>query len=36
MKSFMTENVMPISKAVEGYDLFNKMQVHKVIFDPSH
>ncbi|KAI1171704.1 GroES-like protein [Nemania sp. FL0916] len=30
---FMTENVMPLSQAVEGYKLFDKMKVQKVIFD---
>lgn len=29
----MTENVMPLSKAVEGYELFDSMKVQKVIFD---
>jgi len=31
--SFMTDKIMPLSNAVEGYDLFNNMQVHKVIFE---
>ncbi|KAL4906613.1 hypothetical protein BDW74DRAFT_150814 [Aspergillus multicolor] len=30
---FMTENIMPLSKAVEAYDLFNAMKVQKVIFE---
>ncbi|KAK5625773.1 hypothetical protein RRF57_001489 [Xylaria bambusicola] len=30
---FMTETVMPLSKAVEGYELFDSMKVQKVIFD---
>ncbi|KAJ8128501.1 hypothetical protein O1611_g5131 [Lasiodiplodia mahajangana] len=30
---FMTENVMPLSQAVEGYELFDSMKVQKVIFD---
>lgn len=30
---FMTENVMPLSQAVEGYKLFDSMKVQKVIFD---
>jgi hypothetical protein len=34
--SFMTDKVMPLSQAVEGYDIFNKMQVQKVIFEPEH
>jgi hypothetical protein len=29
----MTENVMPLSQAVEGYKLFDSMKVQKVIFD---
>ncbi|KAI0389472.1 GroES-like protein [Xylariaceae sp. FL0594] len=30
---FMTENVMPLSQAVEGYELFDSGKVQKVIFD---
>ncbi|RDW57536.1 alcohol dehydrogenase family protein [Aspergillus mulundensis] len=30
---FMTDNIMPLSKAVEAYDLFNAMRVQKVIFE---
>lgn len=30
---FMTENIMPLSRAVEGYEIFNAMKVHKVIFE---
>ncbi|KAI0876235.1 GroES-like protein [Hypoxylon argillaceum] len=30
---FMTENIMPLSQAVEGYELFDSMKVQKVIFD---
>ncbi|PQE12413.1 Alcohol dehydrogenase superfamily zinc-type protein [Rutstroemia sp. NJR-2017a BVV2] len=33
---FMTDKIMPMSQAIEGYDIFNKMQVHKVIFEPEH
>ncbi|KAM3080272.1 hypothetical protein ACMFMF_003683 [Clarireedia jacksonii] len=33
---FMTDKIMPMSQAVEGYDIFNKMQVHKVIFEAEH
>ncbi|KAG0647209.1 Glutathione-dependent formaldehyde dehydrogenase, partial [Hyphodiscus hymeniophilus] len=33
---FMTNKIMPMSQAVEGYDLFNKMLVQKVIFEPEH
>lgn len=29
----MTENVMPLSQAVEGYELFDSMKVQKIIFD---
>ncbi|KAK7990944.1 alcohol dehydrogenase [Apiospora arundinis] len=31
---FMFEKIMPLSEAVEGYDLFDKMKVQKVIFKP--
>jgi len=30
--SFMQDKIMPLSQAVEGYDLFDKMKVQKVIF----
>ncbi|KAI4205307.1 MAG: hypothetical protein LQ346_001455 [Caloplaca aetnensis] len=30
---FMSEKIMPLSEAVEGYDLFDKMKVQKVIFE---
>jgi hypothetical protein len=30
----MFENVMPLSVAVSGYEMFDKMQVPKVIFEP--
>ncbi|KAL2819346.1 chaperonin 10-like protein [Aspergillus cavernicola] len=30
---FMTEHIMPLSQAVEAYDLFNAMKVQKVIFE---
>ncbi|KAI1274129.1 GroES-like protein [Xylaria sp. FL0933] len=33
MFDFMTENVIPLSQAVEGYELFDAMKVQKVIFD---
>ncbi|KAH7370220.1 chaperonin 10-like protein [Rhexocercosporidium sp. MPI-PUGE-AT-0058] len=33
---FMTDKFMPMSQAVEGYDIFNKMQVQKVVFVPEH
>jgi threonine dehydrogenase-like Zn-dependent dehydrogenase len=32
---FMTDNIMPFSQVAEGYDIFNKMQVQKVIFEPD-
>ncbi|KAK7960847.1 dehydrogenase-like protein [Apiospora saccharicola] len=31
---FMFEKIMPLSDAVEGYDLFDKMKVQKVVFKP--
>lgn len=31
--SFMTDKIMPMSEALEGYDLFNNMKVQKVIFE---
>lgn len=31
--SFMFENIRPLSEAVEAYDIFNKMQVQKVVFE---
>lgn len=33
-RSFMFDKIMPLQEAVEGYDLFDKMKVHKVIFRP--
>ncbi|EEP82020.1 conserved hypothetical protein [Uncinocarpus reesii 1704] len=30
---FMADKIMPLSQAVEGYEIFDKMQVQKVIFD---
>jgi len=30
---FMTDKIMPLSEAVEGYDLFDKMKVQKVVFE---
>lgn len=29
----MTETIMPLSQAVEGYKLFDAMKTHKVIFE---
>jgi hypothetical protein len=36
LNSFMTDKIMPLSQAIEGYDIFNNMKVHKVIFEPDH
>jgi len=33
---FMTDKIMPMSQALEGYDIFNNMKVQKVIFEPHH
>jgi hypothetical protein len=33
---FMFEKVMPLSEALEGYDLFDKMKVQKVVFELEH
>jgi threonine dehydrogenase-like Zn-dependent dehydrogenase len=30
---FMADKIMPLSDAVEGYELFNNMKVQKVIFE---
>ncbi|KAF2728645.1 GroES-like protein [Polyplosphaeria fusca] len=30
---FMADKIMPLSEAVEGYDLFDQMKVQKVVFD---
>lgn len=30
--SFMFDKIMPLEDAVEGYELFDKMKVQKVIF----
>lgn len=32
--SFMFDKIMPLSEAVEGYDLFNNMKAQKIIFTP--
>jgi hypothetical protein len=29
----MADKVMPMSQAVEGYDLFDKMKAQKVVFE---
>jgi len=28
----MSDKIMPLSEAVEGYDIFDKMKVQKVVF----
>lgn len=33
MLSFMYDKIMPLSDAVEGYDMFDKMKAQKVIFE---
>jgi threonine dehydrogenase-like Zn-dependent dehydrogenase len=32
--SFMFDKIMPLSSAVEGYELFDKGHVQKVVFKP--
>ena len=32
-ESFMLDKIMPMSEAVEGYDIFNNYKVQKVIFE---
>jgi hypothetical protein len=31
--SFMSDKIMPLSDAIEGYDIFDKMKAQKVIFE---
>jgi hypothetical protein len=31
--SFMADKIMPLSDALEGYELFNSMKVQKVVFE---
>lgn len=33
MNRFMSDKIMPLTQAVEGYDIFNAMKVQKVIFE---
>lgn len=33
--SFMSDKIMPLSEAVEGYDLFDNMKVQKGIRKPT-
>jgi hypothetical protein len=30
---FMADKIMPLSQALEGYELFNTMKVQKVVFE---
>lgn len=30
---FMADKIMPLSEAVEGYEIFDKMKAQKVIFE---
>lgn len=30
---FMADKIMPLTEAVDGYDLFNAMKAQKVIFE---
>jgi hypothetical protein len=32
-RSFMADKIMPLTEAVEGYDIFDKMKVQKVVFE---
>lgn len=29
----MADKIMPLSEAIEGYDMFDKMKVQKVVFE---
>jgi hypothetical protein len=31
--SFMADKVMPLSEALEGYEIFNTMKAQKVVFE---
>lgn len=31
----MADKIMPLSEAVEGYEIFDKMKAQKVIFKPN-
>ncbi|RYO61587.1 hypothetical protein AA0113_g6536 [Alternaria arborescens] len=33
---FMADKIMPLSEALEGYDLFDKMKVQKVVFEAQN
>jgi hypothetical protein len=30
---FMADKIMPLTEALEGYELFNTMKVQKVVFE---
>jgi hypothetical protein len=32
----MADKIMPLSDAVEGYDLFDKMKAQKVVFEAQN
>jgi len=32
---FMADKIMPLSEAVEGYDIFDKMKAQKVVFETN-
>lgn len=31
---FMSDKIMPLREAIEGYEIFDQMKVQKVVFDP--
>lgn len=31
---FMFDNIIPMSEAVNGYEMFDQMKVHKIVFIP--
>ncbi len=33
---FMADKIMPLSQAEEGYDLFDKMKVQKIVFEAQN
>ena len=33
LRRFMADKIMPLTEAVEGYDIFDKMKVQKVVFE---
>lgn len=32
LNRFMSDKIMPLSQAIEGYELFDNMKVQKVVF----